>query len=149
MHRYLTALSILLLAGCGGAQPSTEAHGHHAGGEHHHHGGEGHHHAHDFPPAVDAFHDVLAPAWHSAPGETRRAAGCAAVPTLRERVGPIAAEVPEGVDAAAWSSAASTLASSIETLAQACESAPDTAETRFSELHDAFHALIEQLGHEH
>jgi hypothetical protein len=151
------------LAGCGGggdetSTPSEETHAggeaHHEGAEAHAHGGEEAHHGgeggheHHFPPAVEAFHDVLAPAWHSDPGEARRAAGCDAVASMRERAAPIAAETPEGVDADAWSSAAEALAGEVDSLGETCESEPDAAEARLEAVHDAFHALVELVGHE-
>jgi hypothetical protein len=58
---------LALTAGGGGGDGGETTPAHHE----EHAGGEAHH-EHHFPPAVESFHQALAPAWHSEPGDTRR-----------------------------------------------------------------------------
>ena len=110
--------------------------------------GGGDHHAH-LPPDVIAYHDALAPAWHSEPGETRRAAGCEAAPTLVERATTITnGSAPENAEAGAWQEAAQALLARSNDLVTACDADaanPTAADAAFPPVHQAFHNLIEPL----
>jgi hypothetical protein len=82
--------------GCGAATPAASpanatteetatagtgaGHGHRHGAS----GEPGKHHK-DLPPALDAFHDRLAPVWHSTPGTERIAKACAEAKDLRAK----------------------------------------------------------------
>jgi len=114
--------------------------------------GEGEPHEHKFPPAVGAFHDSLAPLWHSDPGADRKAKTCEAIATLSEKAGTMTATVPEGADADAWQERGSGVSAAVEALGATCGDADTAAfDAKFKALHDAFHAAIEILpgGHQH
>jgi len=166
--RLVTLVCALALIGCAGGdgEATTSSEDEHSGGEHHHdahhhdaHHGAGHHgarhhgdHHGDAPAAIVAFHDVLAPAWHSEPGETRQAAACAAVEELATRATALETAPEENTGSSEdWSQAAGALGSSVGDLREACSAAPpDDVEGQLSIVHDAFHALTELLpGHGH
>lgn len=161
-YRFLPFVSALALGGCGGGDDgeTTTTTGHeHSGGErashHGEHHGEGHGHAEwDAPATIIAFHDALAPAWHAEPDDARREAMCAAVEDLDVRAAAIGeAPAPDRLTGPGedWITAAVALGTAVNDLRGACEeSPPGDAENRFSAVHDAFHALTEQLpGHDH
>ena len=149
-----------LFVGCGssgGADDGDEAE--HSGGEAHHEhrsGDEGHHEGHGaMPPVVEAFHDVLAPAWHSDPGAPRVAASCAAAPQLVELAGPLSeamadhVRAEDGTEEEAAAEAAS-LTASTDALAASCEGEPDeaTVEANIADVPARFHTVMEALqGH--
>lgn len=153
-------LASSLVVGCGGSDtpapaapapapvaPEAEAHEGHETQEGHE-GEEAH--EHNFPAEVTAFHDVLSPNWHAEPGDERTEATCRAIGDMRARAVAItAAAAPAGVDATAWSEAASGLVSSVDALGVACNAKgrPDFDAT-FTALHDQFHVLVELVGHE-
>src|SRR5690606_29901429 len=95
-----------------------EGHGHEHG-----HDGEGEDHHHAFPGAVGTFHDVLSPVWHN-DGADRAATFCAATAELEAKAAAMVAEVPEGVDAAAWSERGAALTAAIQTVAATCAQSP-------------------------
>jgi len=138
----------LALVGCGGSGgDAEEGHGdHHAGGEHE--GGD--HHA-GLPPAVHNFHEVLGPIWHSEEGDTRRDLACEqqSLHDLESAADDVEAmSVPEGVDENAWHAAADDLAADVDGVVSACEAGGDEAETRLADVHQAFHAVANLVGHE-
>ena len=153
----------LLLAGCGGGSSTGTDDGQHeasAGGEdgHHRHHGEGHDEGHgeghgehgehaELPPTVSAFHDVLAPAFHADPGPGRAQAACDAHETFDERAAAVRdAGAPEGADADAYAQAAAGLVAASAELTRVCGEGTEGAEAALDSLHDAFHAVVEQLG---
>ena len=143
-------LALGLAAGCGGGDGGTTADEEQtAGGDEGEHHGEGHGEGHrDGPPTLVAFHEVLAPVWHSDPGEGRRAASCAAVTEMRDAASAITgAAAPEQLVGTPeeWAAAAGALASSVDDLGTTCEQTPDEAEAQLTNVHHAFHALGEQL----
>jgi hypothetical protein len=161
--------SALALGACGGADTPAEttaaAHPGHAVAEtpadatkvetsglktsHEHgseqaHGGHEEPHAHDFPGAVNDFHDVMSPIWHSEEQavcghEGDFVAGAEAVSQMK---------APRGVQVGAWNSAAAELRAKVETMATQCAGDPAAAKATLAEVHDAFHALVELIGHE-
>lgn len=149
--RRLLIASALTFAACGGGEAGpaqneySAAEGEHAGGESPEEGA-GHEHA-GMPAEVEAFHGALAPAWHSAPGESRSAEACRAAPALVERArAVVAAPAPTTVDQAAWGEAIGSLLSSSEALAAECDAQGSEAEAALSRVHDAFHSLVDQLA---
>jgi len=137
----------LSLAACGGG--AAEEHSGAHGGNHGANGGGGEQHA-ALPPTLDAFHDVLAPAWHSEPGATRSTEACTAAPSLRERAAVVQSDAaPEGVDAAAWTEATAALVANTDALVATCAEQGADGEARLAAVHEAFHALVEQVrgGH--
>lgn len=141
--RILSIAITLFLSACGGSsagstsEPATsEA----QGGEQAEQGG-----AHpSMPPELVALHDVLAPVWHAEPGATRAELACAEASRLDEESRAVAAAAPpEGVDPSAWSAAAERLSAGSAALVSECGAAGTEVETRLSELHDAFHALLD------
>ena len=163
----LFAGALLLLAGCGGgdaeggegehheeASAGGEHHGEHHGGEHHGEHGEGGGHEHgDMHPALHAFHEVLAPAWHADPGEARVAASCEASAQLVELTPPLGEAMAEHVREAGGTDEDATapganLATATASLGEACgaDEVDGTAvEERIAGVHDAFHVIMEGL----
>ena len=96
------------------------------------------------PASVIAFHDVMAPDWHADEGAARTEATCANVATYQERAEVVTADTPpEGVNQAAWRTAADALAASAESLGAVCaQDGRATFEAAFSALHDRFHDLV-------
>ena len=146
---------------CGGnceGHSEDDGHGHGRGHGHGHgegHRGEGHHgdehgcrreDGDAFPPAIGAFHAVIAPVWHSAPGAGRATLACEAAASLRERAGEVkTAEAPARADAAAWSAAGVRLVASTDALAATCAAHGADVEAKLTSVHEAFHAFMEQL----
>jgi hypothetical protein len=166
----------LALAACGGSDgggaaeptPDTTDGDGHAHGDHHdkhdgeHMGGEhgdkhehadGDKHEHDFPPAMDAFHGVMAPLWHADQGDQRLADTCAKTADFHGAVqGVYDAGAPEGVDASTWDTAFADLAESVNGLEITCNDNPGELEPfqdAFKGVHDAFHALMAAMGMKH
>jgi hypothetical protein len=150
-------IAALVGLGCGGgAAESTEADSQsdaHAGGEHaegdreHHEGEEGEGDEHGgLPPSVEAFHSAMAPVWHSEEGASRGSLACDNAATFTERADAITTSaMPEGVDQAGWQAATTGLTSSVADLLADCEAGGPEAEAKLSAVHDAFHAIVEQL----
>lgn len=88
-----------------------------------------HHHA--FSQDVAAFHGVLAPVWHRPAGPGRAKAACAKAGKMLH----LAREIRSGD--------ASALVSTSAALQQACRRDKPQVEARLTEVHDAFHGLIE------
>ena len=91
---------------------------------------EGHHH-HRFAADVDAFHSVLAPVWHAAPGKERNRNACWQTARMAKLVQEIR------------SADAGRLQASIDVLKERCRDAKDGVEEALSDVHDEFHRLIE------
>lgn len=107
-------------------------------------------HEHDFPAAVDHFHSTMQPLWHAEAGEARTADTCAATAELIERAEAIvAAEAPpKASDVDAWKTSAEGLVSAARALDETCTNDPGSFDASFKGLHDAFHQLVAQVGHE-
>ena len=109
-------------------------------------------HEHEFPPEVEAFHDVLAPLWHADPGPGRTDNTCAALEDLGDRAEAVATgTVPplEREEQLSWQQAAELLVVSVEELELVCDQEGRPGfEDSLSAVHDRFHALIALLGHE-
>lgn len=143
-------LITLVLLGCASSTPraaegtTAATHPENSGG------GHGHRH-HDLPAPVTAYHDILAPLWHSDAGAARDARTCEQAATLGERASAVQAmPVPERAQEAAWRSAATQLATTTSALGAACGATPrgDIA-AALGAVHTAFHGLLEPLGQGH
>jgi hypothetical protein len=143
-------LITLVLLGCASSTPraaegtTAATHPENSGG------GHGHRH-HDFPAPVTAYHDVLAPLWHSDPGAARDARTCEQAVTLGERASAVQAmPVPERAQEAAWRSAVTQIVTTTTALGAACGATPrgDIA-AALGAVHTAFHSLLEPLGQGH
>jgi hypothetical protein len=88
-------------------------------------------HAHDFSRDVDAFHAVLAPLWHSRQGKERSRQVCAQAQKLENLANGI------------HSGDAKKLLASIAALRAQCQARPTDIDASFSDVHEAFHCLIE------
>ena len=113
-------------------------------GEHEEHGG---HHEHgDLSAPLNAFHDVLAPLWHGAKGDTRVANTCSAAADLHDRAVAIDAGGPpaNAQQPDAYKERAKNLVVSVDDLGVECGKTgrPDF-EKKFSAVHDAFHDVME------
>ncbi len=122
-----------------------------AGAAQHHQPGHRHGH-HAFPPEVAKLHDVLAPLWHAPEGDARALRTCGEATALGElAVAVQAAPVPAAAgDSTAWAAATRRLVERIDALARVC-TLPDRAEfdETFVAVHEAFHGLVQQVGHHH
>lgn len=117
----LSATLLLVLAACGGGSRSTAPP---AAGP---------------PPAsakasIDAFHDVLAPLWHSPESAERTDKTCAAVPTLEARAQDVG-DAP--------------LVEAVQALAAECTGDRAAFKPKLAAVHDAFHAAMEKGGVAH
>ena len=115
----LTWPGLLLVAACGGgaksAAPAAPA-------------------ASSSRASLDAFHEVLAPLWHSPESGERTDRTCAAVPTLETRAQDVG-DAP--------------LVEAVQALAAECTGDRAAFKDRFATVHDAFHAAMEKGGVAH
>lgn len=151
----LSASLSLVACGGGAAQGHGEGHcegecegdcaGHTEGGEAHGAAAQGEEHG-ALPPTIAAFHSAIAPVWHSEAGASRAAQACTAAASLREHAGSAqSAEAPAGTDATAWSAATAALVSSTDALVATCTAQGTDVEAKLTAVHEAFHALVEQV----
>lgn len=151
-----TVISFVIAAAisaCGGSSQSTAATSTttttqaSAGGEHHEHGehheGGGHHP--QLTPAQTAFHDVLRPIWHSEANAARDNNACTAAESLRERAGAIQTETPVESTPPAVMEQRNLLVIATDQLMNACASDRPSVNAKLTEVHTAFHRVIE--GH--
>jgi hypothetical protein len=144
----LSLLAALAIA-CGGADPAdstTPAAAEPPAAEPAKHEGHG-----KLTPELEAFHDLLSPRWHAAPGEQRRADTCAVIADFRTRSAAIkTAAAPAGAEAAAWTEAGSSLEQSVADLATACgDSDLARFDTAFEAVHTRYHHAMELVVGEH
>lgn len=90
-----------------------------------------HKHHHQFPKDVEAFHGVLAPVWHAAPGKARNRNACGKAGRLER----LAKEIR--------STDASALQADVAALQKNCRERKGDVEGALFEVHEAFHRLIE------
>jgi hypothetical protein len=88
-------------------------------------------HAHSFAKDVDAFHAALAPLWHARPGQERSQNVCAQAGTLVALATDIHSADPK------------PLLASLAALKAQCKTSPTKIDAVFTEVHEAFHHLIE------
>jgi hypothetical protein len=84
--------------------------------------------------AIDAFHEVLAPLWHSPESPERTAKTCEAVPSLEAKAQDVG-------DAG--------LVEAVHALGAECAGDRQAFQPRFATVHDAFHAAMEKAGAGH
>jgi hypothetical protein len=84
--------------------------------------------------SIDAFHDVLAPLWHSPESPERTARTCAAVPDLEAKAQDIG-DAP--------------LVEAIHALGAECAGDRAAFQPKLATVHDAFHAAMEKAGAGH
>ena len=143
-------LIALLVAGCGGAGPSSPPPLDTARDNQKHEVHEARHRAEGdetvaMTPEVKAFHDVLAPRWHAEHGAKRMADTCAALGELRTGAEAIArATPPERAEPADWKGSARELGEAVSALGETCK-ANDAGkfEPAFAAVHERFHAVLE------
>jgi hypothetical protein len=131
----LTVLGTMLFAACGASSkqtaPPKEEHG-------------------DLPPAVHAFHELLAPLWHADPGDQRTNDTCAKLEDMRQRAADIVVAEPPAAasaDQAGYRDAASALVHAVVELGDACSADGRAGFTeRFAAVHDSFHAVMEKAS---
>lgn len=103
--------------------------------------------AHDFPPDVAAFHDVMAPLWHAPAGEQRAQETCVQSSQLVANVSIIQQSgTPANVKADKWSQAVTSLTQAVTELEQQCDD-KNSPEPALGEVHEAFHHLVKLLEH--
>lgn len=93
-------------------------------------GAEQHAHPH-LAPDVDAFHAILAPLWHAPVGEARSRNACAKAGTMAQAAGAIGSVDASGLTAA------------LAGLQSACQGRPTGGDAAFSDVHAAFHQLLD------
>jgi hypothetical protein len=115
---------------CGGATPAPGAPSETMSSEHGEHGEHG-----EMAPALQEFHGVLAPVWHSPEGAGRAEKTCANVKALEDK---------------ARATADAELVSATTALEPACarEGRPDV-EAKLTAIHARFHALAEKREAKH
>lgn len=90
-----------------------------------------HGHHHQFAKDVDAFHGVLAPVWHAAPGKARNRNAC-------RQAGQMARLAKD-----VHSTDASGLQAGVAALQKKCQGGKGGVERALFEVHEEFHRLIE------
>jgi hypothetical protein len=152
MRRIFVAL--FLAAACGGKSAPAN-HTEHTAGE-----GSGsamgpmgaHQGEHDdMSPELKKFHDTFAPLWHAEKSAKRTADTCAAVPDLTSEADAIGkATPPATANADTWTTATRALVAAVAKLGEACK-ANDAGkfEAAFTEVHEAFHSIMEMAHMEH
>lgn len=115
----LKQLTTILLAattalGAAGARADEHGHAHHA-----------------FAKDVDAFHAQFAPIWHAQPGEQRSRNACAKA----DETGRLARAIK--------SADSRQLVATIDVLKSKCPGKPADLDAALSDVHEAFHALID------
>jgi hypothetical protein len=88
-------------------------------------------HHHHFAKDVDALHSVLAPLWHAKPGKARSQKVCAQAGQLAS----LSKDIRSGDNSA--------LLASITALKAQCQMKPADIDAVFSQVHDAFHRLVD------
>ncbi len=88
-------------------------------------------HHHHFAADVDALHSVLAPLWHAKAGKERSQKVCAQAGQL------------ESLSKAIRSGDNTALLTSLSALKAQCQSKPTEVDAAFSQVHDAFHRLVD------
>jgi hypothetical protein len=89
---------------------------------------------HHLAPDLDAFHAVLAPAWHAEADARRSPDACAKVGDLEARAKDIRSTDP------------SALVAAVGAMKLKCQSQPGNVDAAFADVHDAFHRLMEGRG---
>jgi hypothetical protein len=89
-------------------------------------------HSHAFPKDIDAFHATLAPLWHAQAGKQRSESVCAQAGKLES----LASEIRKADTKA--------LVASVTALKAQCKASPTNIDSAFSDVHDAFHRVMEQ-----
>lgn len=112
------------------AAPDAKGAGEAAKTEGHEHGAAGHDDHGKMKPEIHAFHESIAPVWHTKPGADRVTKACASTSDLSAK----AADVKDA-----------ELTANVEAVKAACAT-PDKkdVETKLSAVHDRFHKLAEQ-----
>lgn len=90
-----------------------------------------HGHHHQFAKDVDAFHGVLAPVWHAAPGKARNRNACSKAGQMARLANDIR------------SADASGLQAGVAALKKQCRRGKGDVEGALFDVHEAFHRLIE------
>jgi hypothetical protein len=94
------------------------------------------HHMPAMSPALDAFHKLLAPLWHAAPGEQRMADTCQLANGFQQDAARVGNETAGG---------APELIAAVKGLVDACAANPRTLaafDAAFAKVHDAFHGML-------
>jgi hypothetical protein len=105
---------------------------------------KGHHEHAGQPAELHAFHEILAPRWHSDPGPARMKATCDAIADFKTRAAAVkAAPAPAGADAARWTDAGAKLEQSVGALETSCGGDQAGFDSSFATVHDTFHAAME------
>jgi len=158
-YGWLAAILFGLSMACGGGASEMEHHPTQGGAEHEGHeghaGGEGEEHAHPtLPEAVEAYHSLMAPIWHAndnaeegaAPANRGQLACDQAAAFVEHAQSVQSMATPEAAaDEATWQGAASGLLTASEGLKAECDAGGAEADQRLTEVHDAFHGIVEQL----
>lgn len=127
LTRSITVLSFaFLVSACGGPAATAATPTGAEAGEHHHDESA-------LPPPVRAFHDALAPLWHSDKGPDRVAKTCTQAASLRAKA-----------DA---TGDAELIAASTALVTECDNAARPNFETRFADVHERFHVLAGHSEH--
>ncbi len=89
-------------------------------------------HRHHLAADLDAFHAVLAPAWHADAGAKRTQDACAKVGDMEARARDIR------------STDASALIAAVGAMKLKCQSQAADIDAAFADVHEAFHRLMEE-----
>jgi hypothetical protein len=146
MYKKITFVC-LIAVGCGSPEivdQTDHSGGEQAHAEHAEHGEEAAGEHHGPPEVLVAYHDVLAPVWHSEAGEVRAGLACAAVTDLIAQ-GEALAAAPAPNEHPDWASEVGLIGTDAQALATTCADEAATTETKEASLnilHDRFHSLM-------
>ena len=84
--------------------------------------------------SIDAFHEILAPLWHSAESPERTAKTCAAVPAMETKAQDVG-DAP--------------LVEAVHALGAECAGDQKAFQPKLAEVHTAFHSAMERAGMGH
>jgi hypothetical protein len=142
MRAILFSILVVAAAACGNKSKGPETP---EGGGTEEHGHDAEHHEHPAMPAeLTAFHDHLAPLWHSEAPD-RKDATCKDAGVLLGLGADIqGAPAPEGA-AADWSDRVNSLLLAIDQMKEGCQSGTGDFEADFTAVHDGFHGLLDAL----
>jgi hypothetical protein len=96
--------------------------------------------------AVEAFHDVLAPVWHTEDEAQRETRACAALRALRVEASRLVSEPAPAKATPAFAAQARNLAQAVTALEAACEKDPAAVAAALHDVHEKFHTVRECSG---
>ena len=142
------ATSLVLVTGCGGAQPEPDPFPRPVPDHIHHEGGTEHEASHDMKvhPTLDEFHAFFAPIWHTEEDSERAKKACNHAKNIHGLVKKIEeGPIPEKAkDQEAWKADGPELMIQADGLLNDCKVGPEPVLPRLKNIHEGFHKLLDR-----